>query len=233
MTIVKNHQLTDKFNRKVNGVILALIHNGQKPIKSRAEFDTVVLRVLNALGYKDKAAIEKDGKGAYKSITLKIATIFTSDAFIDNFKSFCKKARIKPFALKKQVSYKVNPGVVFVQYDKDKLKKDIKKALKRYEELHFTRPSQVRKAKIRLPKIITKDGKEVDLEKKFPGARLVMTQVGVVIGIVYAQEKNNGKYGMFLHILRNPKPALTNDDGTSLYIAEDGGVMVDETGVVV
>lgn len=121
--------------------------------------------------------------------------------------------------------------MIFQPYNKDTLQKDIEKALKKYKKMHNTKPDKVKETKITLPTIIYK-GKKVNLEKKYPGATIVATQAGVLGGILYFQEKN-GKEGIYLHIVEKPRILLTADDGKSLYICEDGKVMVDETGVII
>lgn len=123
--------------------------------------------------------------------------------------------------------------VSFNVYTLEKLTEDIEKAIKKYEELHFASADKVKETRITLPKIITQEGEEIDLEKRYPNAMTVMTQVGICIGIIYIQEKfeeNQPKY--FIHVLKEPSVILTTDDGKSLFIGETGNVIVDETGIV-
>jgi len=121
--------------------------------------------------------------------------------------------------------------IEFKSYGVEKLAKDIEKAIKKYEELHFTSVDKVKETKIRLPKIITKTGEEIDLEKKYRGSTIVMTQVGVLLGILYVQDKL-GVPRVFFHVFEKPRVMLTSDDGKSIFIAEDGKEMVTDRGVV-
>lgn len=129
----------------------------------------------------------------------------------------------------KKKKIKTNP--VFAPYDSKSLQKDIEKALNKYRKMHNTKADKIKETKITLPTILYK-GKKIDLDKKYKGATIVATQAGILGGLLYFQNKD-GKDGIYLHITDTPRVLLTSDNGKSMFICEDGKVMVNETGVII
>ncbi len=122
--------------------------------------------------------------------------------------------------------------MIFKKYDIKKMVKDIKNAIKKYEQLHGIKSDKIKQTKITLPKIIY-NNEEIDLEEKYKNAKTVMTQVGILLGVLYMQKKEGSdKPLIFFHTFEKPRVLLTTDNGKSIFIAEDGDVMVDETGII-
>jgi len=120
----------------------------------------------------------------------------------------------------------------FKPYSKSQMAKDIREAIKKYKKLHGRMADKIKTTKLTLPKII-KENEEIDLDKMYKDYKIVATQVGVALGVLYVQEKGNNDTPMvFFHAFEKPRVILTTDDGKSLFIAEDGCVMVDERGIV-
>jgi hypothetical protein len=124
--------------------------------------------------------------------------------------------------------------MVFSKYTEDKLLKDVKDSIKRYEQLHSSKSDALREGKIILPDILLGDGTRLDLNKfvRERGGRCIMVGAGQAIGTLYLQKKHGENKTLF-HVHKVPLDMVrpTNKANTFYFVERGEGIRLDARGL--
>jgi len=125
--------------------------------------------------------------------------------------------------------------IAFKKYSMDTITEKIKKAVKNY----LSRGGSMEKVivgTVKLPKVISPDGKVIDLEEKYKGYKIVAESIGIVPALIYVDSKRaiaGDKELKFIHFLKKPAYLVVDpDDPTRIYLAFSSEVKLTKRGII-
>lgn len=124
----------------------------------------------------------------------------------------------------------------FKKYNMDQVEKRIKKAISEYKRRGGAE-GKVIVSSYKLPRLISPDGKVVDLEQKYKGYKIIAEMIGLVPALLYVDKKRliNGKEKdlKFMHFLKKPAYLVFDpEDPERIFIVFGSGVRMTESGVI-
>lgn len=125
----------------------------------------------------------------------------------------------------------------FKKYDIKTVEEKIKKAVDNYLKRGGAK-EKILTGEVKLPKLISPDGKVIDLEEKYKDHTVVAEVIGIVPAIIYVDTKRlglskNPKELKFIHFLRKPAYLVCDpEDNSKIYLAFTSNVKITERGII-
>ncbi len=126
---------------------------------------------------------------------------------------------------------------VFRRLNRKQIEKEIEKAKKLYEKTSYKKPDKIIVGEIKLPRIVTPDGKVIDLEEKYKGCCVILTCIGGLPYLPYFSDKagypgdKQQSESLFLHFLENPAYLVCDSDDTSRIFIMHSSLKLTDRGI--
>lgn len=115
---------------------------------------------------------------------------------------------------------------------KEQIRKKLEQAKKKFQEIALRPPDKIIAARTKLPRIITTNGREVDLQNRYKNSQIICVMLGVIPYLPYIARKGNSAVVKYIHFLDEPMLLVVDpDDNSKLFLSLGENVRVTDRGI--